>query len=247
MKARAALLEPDALVLTALRMHKQRHERDVEDERQDQRELQHVAAREHEQHRNAEHSHSDREAVAPALLVRDAVATRRERHRREHEQRVEAQEVEDGVDVQQHRRDEERLRLELVDELPVVHEPILAARPAGLGTAESRVRNWPQAASMSTPRLRRIVVFTPKRRTRSANARSRGGGDARPGKPAVGLSGITFTWAPPAPGQRARSRPRASACSGRSLTPAMAAYSKLTRRPCAPATSAAASSTSSIG
>ena len=53
----------------------------------------------------------------------------------------------------------------------------------------------PQAASMSVPRLRRTVAFTPSVRSRSRNSATRAGGDPRVGQPGVGLSGIRLTWA----------------------------------------------------
>ena len=55
--------------------------------------------------------------------------------------------------------------------------------------------SWPQAASMSVPRLRRTVALTPSAASRSRNAATPAGGVPVVGQPGVGLSGIRLTWA----------------------------------------------------
>src|SRR5690606_36195222 len=57
------------------------------------------------------------------------------------------------------------------------------ARDPGAGTARAAwaARSWPQAASMSTPRVRRTVALTPRAASRSRNARTRPGGVPRTG------------------------------------------------------------------
>ena len=62
---------------------------------------------------------------------------------------------------------------------------------------EARAASWPQAASMSVPRLRRTVALTP-RSVELVAKRAAPGRPAcpAPGSPGVGLSGIRLTWAP---------------------------------------------------
>src|SRR5438093_353124 len=62
---------------------------------------------------------------------------------------------------------------------------------------------------MSLPRLRRTVAPTPWARRTSANARNAATAVASPSKPAVGLSGMRVTCAPPAPGHPESRRPPA--------------------------------------
>ena len=84
---------------------------------------------------------------------------------------------------------------------------------------------------MSTPRLRRIVACTPRSRSRAAKRAIRSDSAACPPNPPVGFSGIRLTWAPPR--KPAQGSASASAWCGWSLTPAMHAYSNVTRRPLA--------------
>ena len=189
--------------------------------------------------------------VAPALLVGDAVAGGGHEHAGEHEREEEKpRTVEHGVDVEQHGGDVQRLRLELVDELPVVHGSILAGlRRAGLGTAAPEC-----GADRTRRRCRRrgcgeSCVCTPKRPDASAKARSRTWRRRATGESGGRVEGDeVHVGTARRPGQAVSSRPERVGLvrAGRSR-PAIAAYSKLTRRPWAPATSAAASSTSAIG
>ena len=69
---------------------------------------------------------------------------------------------------------------------------LLSVRPA----PATRRASWPQAASMSVPRLRRTVALTPERLQPVAElGRPAAGGDPTVGQPGVGLSGIRLTWA----------------------------------------------------
>src|SRR5919199_3704160 len=58
----------------------------------------------------------------------------------------------------------------------------------------SRARSWPQAASMSRPRVARIVALTPARRSASLKpwTRARDGGLIE--LPSIGFIGIRLTW-----------------------------------------------------
>src|SRR6516164_7063401 len=179
------LLEPDALVLAAHRVQEQTDEGAVEHEVDDRGGGEHVGAEHREEHDHLEHRARDRDRVAPPLLVRDPEAADAERHHDEqpgeHRRGDRPEdEPEDGVDVAEERRDDERLGLEMIDPLPLVHVAILADGEGTRGIA-SRVRSWPHAAAMSAPRLRRTVAATPWDLRVLANARS---GPARLASPA---------------------------------------------------------------
>ena len=77
-------------------------------------------------------------------------------------------------------------------------------KPAGdlAGLQPSRVRrrcaaSWPQAPSISRPRVSRTVVGTPLASSRRTNSRSSRGSDAVHFEPGVGLSGIRLTCTQP--------------------------------------------------
>ena len=76
--------------------------------------------------------------------------------------------------------------------------------------ARWRAASWPQAASMSVPRLRRIVAPTPRASRWSRNWRTREAGEPVVGQPGVGLSGIRLTCAA---GRSRRARPASSTAS----------------------------------
>src|SRR5690606_7549800 len=87
--------------------------------------------------------------------------------------------------------------------------------------------NWPQAASMSSPRVRRTVVTRPCRRSRSWNAATASGGERRKRVRGKGLKGIRLTFA----GRLTSRRASCSACASESFTPPSMTYSKVMKRP----------------
>ena len=85
----------------------------------------------------------------------------------------------------------------------------VAAPRAGPSVTACPAASWPQAASMSVPRLRRMVAFTPRATRRSRNSRTPLADVPFVGQPGVGLSGIRLTW-----GARGRVRPRSASSLG---------------------------------
>ena len=93
-------------------------------------------------------------------------------------------------------------------------------------------RSWPQAASMSVPRVRRTVAFTPPARSSSRNSRTRCGGRAphRVARRGVERDQVHVG------GQREAPRPldeQLRRPASRSLTPSISAHSNDRRRPLA--------------
>ena len=112
--------------------------------------------------------------------------------------------------------------------------------PAGGTPVRPAAASWPQAPSISVPRVSRTVTGMPRRASRSSNSCITPGSDAVHFEPGVGLSGIRFTCA-----RWPASRPAsASARQAWSLMSRISAYSIDTRRPVAAAYAHAASSTS---
>src|SRR5208282_3134197 len=93
------------------------------------------------------------------------------------------------------------------------------------GRAEAA--SWPQAPSISRPRVSRTVTGTPWDSRRRTNSRCALGRDAVHFEPGVGLSGIRLTWA----SRPASSAPSRSARQAWSLMSLIRAYSIETRRP----------------
>ena len=75
----------------------------------------------------------------------------------------------------------------------LVEEGESCSKPASYSTAAS----WPQAPSMSLPRVSRTVVGMPLASSRRTNSRSSAGSEAVHFDPGVGLSGIRFTCTHP--------------------------------------------------
>ena len=112
-------------------------------------------------------------------------------------------EAEDGVDVAEDRGDDEGLGLELIDPLPLVHLAIVAdpaaPRRDRLPRAELAARGGDVGAPVAAHGGGDPVRAQPVgERPESTAWRWRA-----PPNPAVGLSGIRFTCAPPAPGNAA--------------------------------------------
>src|SRR5699024_10924 len=127
-----------------------------------------------------------------------------------------------------------------VDDAPPVGavegEDDLAAEVAGDGLAHSApelvAASWPQAPSMSAPRVSRTVVRIPCARSRSTNCCSTPGREAVHFDPGVGLSGMGLMCSQPFPRAVSFSASR-SARQAWSLMSRIIAYSMLTRRPVA--------------
>src|SRR6202021_991826 len=99
------------------------------------------------------------------------------------------------------------------------------------GEAETEAASWPQAPSISRPRVSRTVTGTPWDSRRRTNSRCAPGREAVHFEPGVGLSGIRLTWA----SRPASSEPSRSARQPWSLMSLIMAYSIETRRPVGPA------------
>ena len=65
------------------------------------------------------------------------------------------------------------------------------------GLSDSVAASWPQAPSISRPRVSRTVVGMPLASSRRTNSRSSAGSEAVHFEPGVGLSGIRLTWTQP--------------------------------------------------
>ena len=109
-------------------------------------------------------------------------------------------------------------------------DPRLICWPEAV-VAEAEAASWPQAPSISRPRVSRTVTGTPCASRRRTNSRCAAGRDAVHFDPGVGLSGIRLTWA----SRPASSEPSRSARQAWSLMSLIRAYSMETRRPVAAA------------
>ena len=87
--------------------------------------------------------------------------------------------------------------------------------------------SWPQAPSISRPRVSRTVTATPRASSRRTNSRSTFFGDASHSEPGVGFNGIRLTCTRRPPSRS----PSRSARSGWSFTSRIIAYSIEYRRP----------------
>src|SRR5690606_24260764 len=134
-----------------------------------------------------------------------------------------------------------RLLEELVDLLDVVPAgPASGPRErvrhtllsSDAGPRQPWTASWPQAPSMSLPRVSRTVVGIPAARSRVTNSASTSGSLAVQIEPGVGLSGIGLTCTQPRP-RLLSSSPRRSARQPWSFMSLMSAYSMLTLRPVA--------------
>src|SRR5690606_4917239 len=96
----------------------------------------------------------------------------------------------------------------------------------------TRPASWPQAASMSSPRVLLIVAMTPPFNTWSRKALMVSGLERRYAVPGNGLKGMRLTLA----GWPRSSFASARACAGVSFTPSSMTYSKVTLRPLASST-----------
>src|SRR5690606_39647415 len=96
-----------------------------------------------------------------------------------------------------------------------------AMRAARLLLSSTCPASWPQAASMSSPRVRRVTVTSPLRTRMSRKALMRSSGERLYGVPGNGLNGIRFTLHGRPPSSFASWR----ACSSLSLTPSSMTYS----------------------
>src|SRR6185437_3849699 len=79
-----------------------------------------------------------------------------------------------------------------------VHRPpaqLAEPGPGAHGRADAEAASWPQAPSISRPRVSRTVTGTPWASRRRTNSRCAAGRDAVHFEPGVGLSGIRLTWA----------------------------------------------------
>ena len=94
----------------------------------------------------------------------------------------------------------------------------------------SMAASWPQAPSISRPRVSRTVVGTPLASSRRTNSRSTSGREAVHFEPGVGLSGIRLTWTQPQSPYDVSRSPSRSARHAWSLMSRIMAYSMLTRR-----------------
>src|SRR5205085_2616881 len=142
----------------------------------------------------SQHGEDQPQDVAPLLPVGDPVAGRAVGQGEGQADAEGADQGEEGLEVEEEGGDLQRLGLGRIEEAlrlghgqdpprrwPIVTGALLPG-PAG---AAWRVRNCPQAASMSVPRLRRIVALTPPARRRPAKAATRRGGLAGAPDPTV--------------------------------------------------------------
>src|SRR3954454_9384427 len=102
--------------------------------------------------------------------------------------------------------------------------------PTGAAQTSAGTASWPQAPSISLPRVSRTVVGTPFASNRRTNSRSSPRRDAVHLEPGVGLSGMRFTCTHPQSPYDVRPSQSRSVRQGWSLMPRIMAYSMETRR-----------------